>query len=163
MKKKHTKPSKPRIEFSFVTVKHEVQSNEGITINHVAQPIVILDHMTKLFGVGKKTMLKKLEHTINHVTSLIMEFVCVSEAINEVKKINFAWLRSIKEILHCKNRKGYWMTVVFIRSLWQIPKNSESPDTRTQFFDYQTQLRFWQIMKRHCVPYLKAIFLKIRQ
>ena len=79
----------PNREFCSVTVKHEVKSNERITINLVAQPIVNFDNI-KLFGVEKKTMLKKLEHTINHVTSLIMEFVCVSEAIDEVKKINFA-------------------------------------------------------------------------
>ena len=88
-----------------VIVKQVLRDKEWITINHMALPIVTCDYIQSFRF--EKTLMKRAEYTINHVTGYVREFVFNQEMIDEkVRKIFYDY--DIKEIPLYENQEGYW-------------------------------------------------------
>ena len=88
-----------------IIVKQELRDNEWITINPMAQPIVIFICIQSFRF--EKALMKGAQYTIKHVTGYLRESVFIPETINEnVKKILYDY--DINEIALYKNHEGYW-------------------------------------------------------
>ena len=71
--------------------------------------------------------MKGAQHTIDHVSGYVREFVFNPETIYEnVREILYNY--DIKEISLYENQEGYWRNLEIIDSFWRIPNSPESPD-----------------------------------
>ena len=126
-----------------VIVKQELRDNEWITINHMAQPIVIFNYIQSFRF--EKALMKGAQYTIEHVTGYVREFVFNPETIDEiVRKTLYDY--DIKEIALHENQEGYWRDLEIIDSFWRIPKSPEFQTLQLgQILLYQTQRQLPQL------------------
>ena len=112
-----------------VIVKQELRDKEWITINHMALPIVFIDHIQSIRF--EMALMKGAQYTIDHVTGYVREIVFNPETIDEnVRKILYDY--DIKEIPLYENQEGHWRDLEIINSFWRIPTSPASSDNTTR-------------------------------